>query len=248
MYRPPADVTHSHGATMQLNDAVALITGGSEGIGRAIAESLKAEGGRVTITGRNEDRLRATAQELGVDYAVGDVGSEADAVRTVAGVVSKYGRLDLLVNNAGYGVFKPLVELTLADLEGVYRTNVFGAFLMAREAARQFVKQGAGELINVSSTSGLRGGRGSTAYSSSKFALRGMTECWRDELRRHNVRVMLVNPSEVLTRFGEKAGYDQEASEQKLRSEEIATAIVGALRLDRRGFIPEFSVFATNPF
>jgi 3-oxoacyl-[acyl-carrier protein] reductase len=79
-------------------------------------------------------------------------------------------------------------------------------------------------------------------------ALRGMTECWRDELRRHNVRVMLVNSSEVLTRFGEKAGYDQEASEQKLRSEEIATAIVGALRLDRRGFIPEFSVFATNPF
>jgi 3-oxoacyl-[acyl-carrier protein] reductase len=75
-----------------------------------------------------------------------------------------------------------------------------------------------------------------------------MMECWRDELRRHNVRVMLVNPSEVLTGFGDKAGFAQEASEKKLRPEEIATAIIGALRLDRRGFIPEFSVFATNPF
>ena len=120
---------------------------------------------------------------------------------------------------------------------------------MGREAARQFVKQGGGgELINISSTSGLKGGRGSTAYSSSKFALRGMTECWRDELRRHDVRVMLVNPSEVVTGFSSKAGYEQQVSSKKLRPEEIADAIIGALKIDGRGFIPEFSVFATNPF
>ena len=176
------------------------------------------------------------------------MGNEADAIRTVAAVIEKHGRLDILVNNAGYGIFKPLVEMTLDELEGVYRTNVFGAFLMAREAARQFVKQSSGELINISSTSGLKGGRGGTAYSSSKFALRGMTECWRDELRRHNVRVMLVNPSEVLTRFASKTGGDQKVSEKKLRAQEIADAIVGALKVDSRGFIPEFSVFATNPF
>jgi 3-oxoacyl-[acyl-carrier protein] reductase len=138
--------------------------------------------------------------------------------------------------------------MELEDLERVYRTNVFGAFLMAREAARQFITQGSGELINISSTSGLRGGRGSTAYSSSKFALRGMTECWRDELRRHDVRVMLVNPSEVLTPFAFKLGRNQEPSPKKLRPEEIADAVVGALKIDDRGFIPEFSVFATNPF
>ncbi|MCL7991506.1 MAG: SDR family NAD(P)-dependent oxidoreductase, partial [marine benthic group bacterium] len=109
-------------------------------------------------------------------------------------------------------------------------------------------RQGSGNLINISSTSGLKGGRGSTAYSSSKFALRGMTECWRDELRRHDVRVMLVNPSEVLTDFGSKAGFQQEQSPKKLRGQEIADAIVGALKIDDRGFIPEFSVFATNPF
>ena len=110
------------------------------------------------------------------------------------------------------------------------------------------MRQSSGNLINVSSTSGLRGGRGSTAYASSKFALRGMTECWREELRRHNVRVMLVNPSEVLTAFSSVAGYEQEASERKLRPNEIADAIVGALEIDDRGFIPEFAVFATNPF
>jgi len=233
---------------MELNGAVALVTGGSEGIGRGIAEALKAEGSVVTITGRREDVLRDAAGQMGVEYIAGDVGNEADAVRTVAAVIEQHGRLDILVNNAAYGVSKPLIELELEELEGVYRTNVFGAFLMAREAARQFVKQGSGELINISSTSGLKGGRGSTAYSSSKFALRGMTECWRDELRRHDVRVMLVNPSEVLTGFASKAGREQAPSEKKLRPEEIATAIVGALKVDSRGFIPEFSVFATNPF
>ncbi|MFQ5690902.1 MAG: SDR family oxidoreductase [Gemmatimonadota bacterium] len=233
---------------MKLEGAVALITGGSEGIGKAIAGALKAEGVLVTVTARHEEPLRAAAEELGVDLLVGDVGREADAVRTVAAVVEKHGRLDILVNNAGFGVFRPLVEMELEELESVYRTNVFGAFLMAREAARRFVEQGSGELVNISSTSGLRGGRGSTAYSSSKFALRGMTECWREELRRHNVRVMLVNPSEVVTGFAARAGFEQEVSENKLRPREIADAIVGALKLDRRGFIPEFSVFATNPF
>ncbi len=233
---------------MKLKGAVALITGASEGIGKGIAEALKAEGSLVTITGRREKILSKAAKEMGVDYIAGDVGSEPDAVRTVATVIKKHGRLDILVNNAGYGVFKPLVDMTLDELEGVYRTNVFGAFLMAREAARQFVKQGSGNLINISSTSGLKGGRGSTAYSSSKFALRGMTECWRDELRRHNVRVMLVNPSEVLTEFAAKLGREQATSPKKLRAEEIATAIIGALKVDDRGFIPEFSVFATNPF
>jgi 3-oxoacyl-[acyl-carrier protein] reductase len=120
--------------------------------------------------------------------------------------------------------------------------------LMAREAARHFVEQRGGHLINISSTSGPSGGKGSTAYSGSKFALRGMTECWRAELRPFDVRVMLVNPSEVQTGFFAKLGRHQEPSEKKLRPEEIAAAIVGALEIDDRGFIPEFSVFATNPF
>ena len=169
-------------------------------------------------------------------------------MRTVGEFAKRHDGLDILVNNAGFGYFAPLEEMDLAGLESVYRTNVFGAFLMAREAAKIFIDQQSGNLINISSTAGLRGGRGSTAYASSKFALRGMTECWREELRRYNVRVMLVNPSEVLTGFSTKAGYDQADSPRKLRPRDIAKAVVGALRVDDRGFVPEFSVFATNPF
>lgn len=233
---------------MKIEGAKALVTGGGVGIGKAIAASLVREGAEVVITGRREDTLREAADELGVGFAAGDVGVEADAVRTVEDFVDTYGRIDILVNNAGFGRFAPLVEMSFETMESVYRTNVFGAFLMAREAAKHFIAQGSGNLINISSTSGLKGGAGSTAYSSSKFALRGMTDCWRDELRRHNVRVMLVNPSEVLTSFAATAGFEQQHSEKKLRASEIADAVVGALQIDDRGFIPEFSVFATNPF
>jgi 3-oxoacyl-[acyl-carrier protein] reductase len=233
---------------MKLEEAKALVSGGSEGIGRGIAAALIAKGADVVITGRHEDTLRRTAEEIGAGFLTGDVGVEADAVRTVGEFVDRHGRIDLLVNNAGFGIFAPLVDTRLEDLEAVFRTNVFGAFLMTREAAKHFIRQGSGHLVNISSTSGLRGGRGSTAYSGSKFALRGMTECWRDELRRHDVRVMLVNPSEVQTGFFAKVGREQEASPKKLRPQEIADAIVGMLEIDDRGFIPELSVFATNPF
>ena len=233
---------------MELKGAIALVTGASEGIGRAIAEALVREGAHVTITGRREKELRAAADAIGAEWIAGDVGVEADAVGTVRTVIERHGRLDILVNNAGYGTFKPLVDTTLEELEAMYRTNVFGPFVMAREAARQFIRQGSGELINIASTSGLKGSAGRTAYGSSKFALRGMTECWRDELRRHDVRVMLVNPSEVMTEFAAKAGSPREPSDKKLRPKEIADAIIGALKIESRGFVPEFSVFATNPF
>jgi len=232
---------------MDLNRTVALITGGSEGIGYGIAEALVREGAQVTITGRRIEVLEEAAGRLGVDFFQGDVGVEADVVRTVASVVEKHGRLDILVNNAGWGRFKPLVDMELDDIESVYRTNVFGAFLMAREAARQFVKQNRGELVNISSTAGRKGFAGGTAYASSKFALSGMNECWRAELRKHNVRVTLVNPSEVITGFSKAAGHSQESSPNKLRPKEIADAVVGFLKLDTRGFIPEFPIWATNP-
>lgn len=233
---------------MELNNAVALVTGGSEGIGRAIAEALIAEGANVTITGRRKDFLKLTAEETGAECIAGDVSVEADAVHAVSEVIRRHGHLDILVNNAGFGLFRPLVDMTLRELEKVYRTNVFGAFLMAREAARHFIDRGRGELINIASTSGLRGSGGRTAYASSKFALRGMTECWRDELRRHDIRVTLVNPSEVMTNFAAKAGVERERSDKKLTPREIAAAVVGALKVDSRGFVPELSVFATNPF
>ena len=233
---------------MKLEGKKALVTGGAEGIGRAIAAALRAKGADVAITGRREEPLRATAAELDLWALPGDVSKEADVVATMETFVARHGRIDILVNNAGFGYFAPLVEMDRERFEAIFATNVTGAMLMGREAAKHFVAQRSGHLINIASTSGLRGGRNSTAYSASKFALRGMTECWRDELRRHDVRVILVNPSEVLTDFSRHAGHEQQHSDKKLRPQEIADALIGVLEIDDRGFVPEFAVFATNPF
>ena len=232
---------------MNLRDAVALITGGSSGIGRATAQVLAASGARVAITGRDKDRLAQAARELGVHPIHADVSVEADVDRTYREVLQKFGDLDILINNAGIGTFKPLVDMDRKSFGAVFDTNVTGAMLMAREAAKHFIKRQRGNIVNISSTAGLRGAPGGTAYYASKFALRGMTECWRAELRKHNIRVFLVNPSEVLTNFSAAAGLTQKESATKLRSEDIAYMIKAVLEMEDRGFTPELSVFATNP-
>ena len=232
---------------MNLTNAVALISGGSAGIGYSIAKNLVAAGARVAITGRDKTRLDEAARKLGVFAVQADVSSEADVRRTFQEVINKFGTLDILVNNAGSGTFKPLVDTELADFQSTFATNVTGAMLMGREAARYFVKKNRGNMINIASTAGVRGAPNGTAYYGSKFALRGMTECWRAELRKHNVRVMLVNPSEVLTDFAATAGIPQKANESKLRGEEIAHAVRSILEMDDRGFTTELTVFATNP-
>ena len=232
---------------MKLTNAVALITGGSSGIGRAIAETLIASGTKVAITGRNDLRLEEAAKAIGAFPIQADVSKEADAIRTVEQTITHFGHLDILVNNAGVGVFKNLAELQLEEFESVFATNVTGAMLMGREATRHFIERNSGNIINIASTAGLRGAPGGTAYYASKFALRGMTECWRAELRKHNIRVMLVNPSEVITGFFATAGVPQKANESKLRGEEIAHAVKAMLEMDDRGFTTELTIFATNP-
>ena len=232
---------------MNLRNATALITGGSHGIGFGIAKVLTDAGAKVAITGRNQQKLTAAAKTLGLLAVRADVTVEADVERTYKEVLAGLGHLDILVNNAGFGIFKPLVEQDRASFESVFATNVVGALLMAREAAKHFITRGSGNIVNISSTSGLRGAANGSAYYGSKFALRGMTECWRAELRKHNVRVFLVNPSEVLTDFAATSGRRQETNETKLRAEEIAHAVKGILEMDDRGFTPEITVFATNP-
>jgi 3-oxoacyl-[acyl-carrier protein] reductase len=232
---------------MNLKNAVALITGGSSGIGRAVAQSLAGSGAHVAITGRDQGRLTEAARELGAHPIHADVSVEADVERTYREVLQQFGDLDILVNNAGTGVFKNLVDFDRKEFEAVFATNVTGAMLMAREAARHFVKRQRGNIVNIASTAALRGAPNGTAYYASKFALRGMTECWRAELRRYNVRVFLINPSEVLTNFYSRSGLPQKGNASKLRSEDIAYIVKAALEMDDRGFAPELSIFATNP-
>jgi 3-oxoacyl-[acyl-carrier protein] reductase len=232
---------------MNLNNSVALITGGSSGIGRAIAQSLVGSGARVAITGRDKRKLSDAAQSLGVHPIHADVSLESDVARTYSEVQKQFGDLDILVNNAGIGFFKNLVDFDLKEFEAVFATNVTGAMLMAREAAKLFIKRKRGNIVNIASTAGLRGAPNGTAYYASKFALRGMTECWRAELRKYNIRVMLINPSEVITNFMATAGLNQKENPTKLRSEDIAYIVKAALEMEDRGFVPELSVFASNP-
>ena len=232
---------------MNLSDKTALVTGGSSGIGRAIAESLIGSGAKVAITGRDQARLDAAAAAIGAHAIQADVSREEDVKRTYTEVLDTFGDLDILINNAGVGVFKPLVEMDLESFERVIATNVTGAMLMGREAAKIFVTRNGGNIVNIASTASLRGAARGTAYMTSKFALRGMTECWRAELRKHNVRVMQVNPSEVITPFAAAAGFDQSDHPSKLQAEDIAHMVKAVLEMHDRGFTTELTVFATNP-
>ena len=232
---------------MNLTNAVVLITGGSSGIGRAAAQSLAQAGAKVAITGRDPERLAEAAKSLGVLGIQADVSVEADVLRTFATVKEQLGDLDVLINNAGLGVLKDLTDMDRASFDAVFATNVTGVMMMSREAAKIFKERKRGNLINISSTASLRGAPKGTAYYGSKFALRGMTECWRAELRKFNVRVFLINPSEVITEFASRAGLTQVDSPTKLHVEDIAHMIKAVLEMDDRGFTPELSIFATNP-
>jgi len=206
---------------MDLKNAVVLITGGSSGIGRAAARVLTQAGARVAITGRDAERLSEVASSLGVLGIQADVADEGDVMRTFREVKEKLGDLDVLVNNAGIGVLKELVDQDRGSFDAVFATNVTGVMLMSREAARLFKERKGGNIVNISSTASLRGAPKGTAYYASKFALRGMTECWRAELRKYNVRVFLINPSEVITDFARRAGLPQADNATKLRSDDI---------------------------
>lgn len=233
---------------MDLRGAKVLITGGSSGIGLETARLLIAAGARVAITGRDEAKLHRAAEELKAHAIKADVSKPEDAARMVEDTVRAFGSLNVLINNAGLGHFAPLAELDVADFRRIMDTNVFGAMLAAQAAAKHFIAEGkGGNIVNIASTAGQRGFAGGTAYTATKFALSAMTECWRAELRTHDIRVMQVNPSEVLTEFQARQGRQQQVNGTKLRGIEIAHAIKAMLEMDDRGFITDLTVWATNP-
>jgi len=234
---------------MIIKDSTFLITGGSAGIGKAAAKILVEKGGKVAITGRDKSKLEKVAKEIGAFPIHADVAVENDVHKTYELFLKQFGKLDCLINNAGIGdVWNEITELDMKSFHRVYDVNVFGAALMASEAAKLFKKQISGNIINIASTAGTKGFANGTVYASSKFALRGMTQCWQAELRKYNVRVILVNPSEVTTAFGDSERNEKPEVKNKLRPLEIAHTIVSTLEMDDRGFIPEVTVWATNPF
>ena len=233
---------------MDIKDKVVLVTGGSMGIGLETARLLKSKGAEVIINGRNATRLDEAGKRHGLHTIRGDVSVEADVHAIYAFIENQFGHLDALINNAGYGYFDSLENMDVAEFNRVFATNVTGAMMMARGAVPIFKKQNCGNIVNISSTAGTKGFVGGTAYAATKFALKGMTECWRAELRQYNVRVILINPSEVQTHFVQNSGREARAfNPTKLQGVDIAQAICSALEMADRGFITELTVFATNP-
>lgn len=234
---------------MDLKDKVVIVTGGSNGIGKETASQLVKLGAKVYITGRNKERLEKAASEIGAIGVQSDVSKQEDVDSLMAKVMDENNQLDVLINNAGFGSgWAEIDEVSMDDMLKVYQTNVFGATMMGQAAAKVFKKQKSGNIINIGSTASLKGYSKGSVYASSKFALRGLSECWRADLRPFNVRVMHVNPSEVTTAFGKEDGVSRPEADNKLRPKEIADVIIGQLKMDDRGFVPEVTVWATNPW
>ncbi len=233
---------------MDLNEAKVLITGSSIGIGYSTAKLLVECGAKVVICSRDEARLNKAATELGAISFKADVSIESDAKNLVKYTIDKLGGFNVLINNAAYGYFSPLTQIDTKKFNDVLMTNITGAMICGRESAKYFTEKNYGNIINIASSAGKNGFANGTPYCATKFALRGMTECWRAELRKNNIRVMLVNPSEVQTNFNINAGgKKREFNKTKLEGFHIAHLIKSMLELDDRGFIPEAGVWATNP-
>lgn len=225
-----------------------LITGGSSGIGKATAIDLVVKGAIVCITGRNKTKLEKVASEINAIPIHLDVSKyNSIAVKTLDAFHSM-GGIDVLINNAGIGEFAKLEDIKVNHFESIFATNVFGLTMLTQEVVKFFKTQQYGMIINIGSSAATNGFPSGSVYCASKFALRGLTECWRHELRRDNIRVVLVNPSEVPTAFNNKDRVEREEQENKLSSKEISHAIVSTINMDKRGFIPELNVWATNPF
>jgi len=242
---------------MDLKNAKALVTGGSSGIGYETAKLLIARGAKAAICARNQENLKSAAKELGAFPIKADVSNEKDVINMMNTVIKEFGDFNVLINNAAYGYFSHVSSIDMERFSNMIAVNITGAMLCAREASKHFTQKKYGNIINISSTAGQKGYANGTPYVASKFALAGMTECWRADLRKNNIRVMLVNPSEVQTDFSYNAGgmlksfmkhgKERDYNPTKLIAEDIAHTIVSMLELDDRGFITEATVWATNP-
>ena len=222
-----------------------LITGGSQGIGAALVTLARKAGHQVVFTGRNESQIASVAAETGAHGVRADVSVDGDNLRTVDTCRQQMGGVDVLVNNAGFGYWGEIGEMNVDEMRKVFATNVFGVVDLTNRVVPMMKAQASGDIINVASTSGTKGAKGGTAYAGSKWALRGITQCWQAELRPHGIRVVSLCPSEVQTNFGGRGGRD---NPNKLYSEDIAQTILVGLEMPRRVLWPEVAVFANNPW
>ncbi|HXF04401.1 MAG TPA: SDR family oxidoreductase [Blastocatellia bacterium] len=227
-----------------LEGKVALVTGGSRGIGRAIAEALLDAGASVVICSRQRETLERALKDLGERFAararsatqpvagmVCDVRDYAQVQRLVQFTVEMFGGVDILINNAGVGIFRHVAELTPDEWNDVIATNLTGVFYCCREVVPVMRQRGGGYIINISSLAGRNAFAGGTAYNASKFGLNGFTEALMHDLRYENIRVSVVMPGSVNTEFG---GRTKESDDWRLRPEDVARVVMALLQHDPR--------------
>jgi 3-oxoacyl-[acyl-carrier protein] reductase len=234
---------------MDLKGKKILITGGTSGIGKKTAEMLVSRGAIVLVTGRSAIKVEKVKKDLGVLALQFDLSlTENIAAKAKESIAILGGAVDALINNAGLGVFGSIDELNIKDFHKVFNTNVFGLALLTKEIVANMKVQNQGTIINIGSSASVKGFKYGSIYSASKFALRGLSQCWQTELRPFNIRVCQVNPSEVTTAFAQENRKERQELDNKLAPEEIAHTIIALLEMRNKGYVPEVNVWATNPF
>ena len=221
----------------ELGGKVALVTGSTRGIGRAIAESLAAAGATVVVSARRERDVSETVAAMkqnGWD-ALGsacDVRRYDEVAALMAYVADEATGLDILVNNAGVGIFGSIIELSPESWDQVIDTNLTGVFYCSHAALPHLQKRGGGTIINISSLAGKNTFKGGAAYNASKFGLEGLSEAMMLDLRYHDIKVAYVMPGSVATEFAGRAS--GEGDDWRLRSEDVAEVVMGILAQDHR--------------
>jgi NAD(P)-dependent dehydrogenase (short-subunit alcohol dehydrogenase family) len=230
---------------------VAIVTGGSRGIGHAIARALLQNGARVAITATSEDTLRKGAEELAAarDEASvlairADVRRPADVDRTIESAVQHFGGIDVLVNNAGVGVFRPIADMSIDDWHTIIETNLTGVFYSCRAVLPHLRARGGGWIINISSLSGKHPFADGAAYCASKAALNAFTEALMQEVRHDGIRVACVMPGSVRTEFSHRsAGSD----DWKLAPEDVAQVVTDVLSYPSRSLPSSVEIRPSRP-
>jgi NAD(P)-dependent dehydrogenase (short-subunit alcohol dehydrogenase family) len=235
----------------ELKGQAAIVTGGTRGIGLAIARALVANGVDVGVCGRKDDDAERAASELvalGPGRAVGvgcDVADYDSVTSLVARTVEAFGRLDVLVNNAGIGAFAPVPDMDPAEFRRVIETNLIGAFNCCHAAIPALREAGGGYIVNISSLAGRNPLAGGGAYNASKFGLNGFSEALMLDVRHDNIRVSYVMPGSVATEFN---GNDPSAGEDwKLSGDDIAEVVLDLLRFDERALASRVEIRPSRP-
>jgi 3-oxoacyl-[acyl-carrier protein] reductase len=236
---------------LALTGKTALITGGSKGIGRAIAESLLNAGVNVAIAARNEAEVRAVAAELEsrtdalcAGFAC-DVRHHDQVASLVSNVVERFNGLDFLVNNAGVGIFSPVESMSPEDFRAVLETNLFGVFYCCHEVIPEMKRRGGGYIINISSLAGANPHPRMAAYNASKFGLNGFSEALMQEVRHDGIKVSYIMPGSVNTHFGGDTPSDENS--WQVQPEDIAGVVMDLLSFPDRALPSRVEIRPSKP-